>query len=58
MGIWDQQVSGDGMKVRKISKTTSELTAELMMVPNKDHDSIDSDIGFESTFATFKWKFL
>lgn len=46
------------MKVRKISKMTSELTAELMMVPNKDHDSSDSDIGFESTFATFKWKFL
>lgn len=46
------------MKVRKISKMTSELTAELMMVPNKDHDSIDSDIRFESTFATFRWKFL
>lgn len=47
MGIWDQQASGDGLKVRKISKMTSELTAELMMVPNKDRDFFDSDIRFE-----------
>lgn len=33
--------------MRKISKMTSELTAELMMVPNKDRDFFDSDIRFE-----------
>lgn len=35
------------MKVRKISKMTCELTDELMIVPNKDHNLFDSDIMFE-----------